>query len=135
MEDKKVINYDKPRIASTSIIGIVISLTLIFTITLLPVSWSALQEAVEQSKSSQSDPAGQAASAGAMALVAAIGVVLVVLLEIGILIANGICLPFAIKNRRSTLKAIRIISYVYDGLIGAQMLCATVKIILFFAGV
>ena len=132
---KKPIEYDKKRITSTVIIGIILSICLALTIILLPISWSAIQQAIEESKAAQESAAGQAASAGALAIVAAVGVVLVVLVEIGILIANGICLPFAIKNRRSTLKPIRIISYVYDGLIGAMMLTATIKIILFIAGV
>ena len=131
----KEITYDKRRITSTVIIGIIIAISLALTIALLPISWSAIKEAIEESKNSQDSAAGQAAEAGVLALVAAVGVVLVVLLEIGILIANGVCLPFAIKNRRSTLKAIRIISYIYDGLIGAMMLTATIKIILLFAGV
>ena len=126
--EKKPIEYDKKRITSTVIIGIILSICLALTVTLLPISWSAIQQA-------QDSAAGQAASTGALALVAAVGVVLVILVEIAILIANGICLPFAIKNRRSTLKPIRIISYVYDGLIGAMMLTATIKIILLIAGV
>ena len=133
--EEKIVQYDKKRITSTIIIGVIISICLALTIVLLPISWHAIQEAIEESKNSQSSAAGQAASAGALALVAAVGVVLIVLLEIGILIANGICLPFAIKNRRSTLKPIRIISFIYDGLIGAMMLTATIKIILLFAGV
>ena len=131
----KEIQYDKKRITSTVIIGVILTICLVFTIILLPISWSALEAAIEESKSSQTSPGGEAAATGALALAAAIGVVLVVIIEIAILIANGICLPFAIKNRRSTLKPIRIISYVYDGLIGAMMLTATVKIILLFAGV
>ena len=131
----KKVEYDKKRITSTVIVGIVLILALALTISLLPVTWAAINQVIEESKSSSSSGAGQAAEAGAMALVAALGVVFVVILEFAILIANGICLPFAIKNRRSTLKPIRIISYVYDGLIGAMMITATVKIILLFAGI
>ena len=131
----KEIQQDKPRITSTVIIGVFLALFLVFTILLIPVSWSAVNAMIEESKQAAESAAEQAAEAGVIALVAAIGIILVIILEFGILIGNAICLPFAIKNRRSTLKPVRVISYVYDGLIGAMMLTATVKIILLFAGV
>ena len=53
---------------------------------------------------------------------------------INAVVAAGICLIFSIKNRKSTLKAIRIINYVLDGGFAFVILASVTKIILFFLG-
>ena len=122
----KSVTYDKKRIPSTVIIGIVMILALVFTITLLPTSWSTIQKAIE---------GGDPAASPFIAFAGALAIVLVIALEFAILAASSICLPFAINNRKSTLKPIRIISYVYDGVLGVLILTAVVKLILLFAQV
>ncbi len=127
--------FDKPRIASTIVIGIFLLIGMIIAISLSPVTWQAVKEAADEAKNSSDNAAGQVAGASAVAFAGALGIVLVMIIYGIVTIAMGICLPFAIKNRKSTLKPIRIISYVYDGLIGATLILCIVKLILFIAGV
>ena len=128
----KPVNYDKKRIVSTVILGIFLLAALYFTIVFLPVTWTSLEEGA---KVEEESAAGQIVAAGAIGLAMALGMVLVIIFEIGILIVSSICLPFAIRNRHSTLKAIRIISYVYDGLFALMIVTSIVKLILAFIGV
>lgn len=133
----KEVIYDKKRITSTVILGIFLLISLFFTIIFLPITWAMVNEAVEASKQSNPDAgaAGQVVGAGAIALVIGVGIVLVFAIEIALAINTPIFLLFSIKNRKSTLKPIRIISYVYDGLFGAMFICAVVKIILLACGI
>ena len=133
--NKKEIHYDKPRITSTVIIGIFLAIAMFFALLLVGVSWTAVKEAADAAKESGEDAASQVAGGAAVAFVGAIGVVLVMIVYIGVVIDTAIILPFSIKNRKSTLKPIRIISYVFDGLIGATLVLSIIKIILFIAGV
>ena len=130
----KPVTYDKKRIVSTVIIGIFVLLALFVALSCAPLTWAALKEAAEQQKE-QGSGAEQVAVVGALALVLALGMALAIVAYFGVIITCGICLPFAIMNRRSTLKPVRIISYVYDGLIGALLLLSIIKLILIFAGV
>ena len=135
MGEKKERVFDKPRIASTVVIGIFLIIGMIFALSLVGITWAVIDQAVEDAKNSSDNAAGQIAGASAVALVAAIGIVLVMGIYIAVAIDMSILLPFAIKNRKSTLKPIRIISYVYDGLIGATLLLSIIKIILFICKV
>ena len=132
---KREITYDKPRITSTIIIGVFLTIAMFFAILFAPVTWSAVKAAADAAKDSSEEVAGQVAGSAAVAFVGAIGMVLVIIVYIGVLIDTAIILPFSIKNRKSTLKPVRIISYVLDGLIGATLLFTVVKLILCFAGV
>ena len=127
--------FDKPRIVSTVIIGIFLVIALIAAIMFVGVSWADVKAAADSAADSQDNAAGSAVAAGAVALAGALGIVLVILVYIGVAIDTIIILPFSIKNRKSTLKPVRIISYVFDGLIGATLLLSIIKLILFFAGV
>ena len=132
---KKQRHYDKPRIPSTIIISIFLLLGMFFALLFVGTSWAAVKEAADAAAESQEDAAGQVVGGAAVAFAGAIGMVLVIIVYFGVVIDMGIILPFAIKNRKSTLKPVRIISYVLDGLIGATLLLSIIKIILFFAGV
>ena len=127
--------YDKPRIASTIVVGVILSFLLFLTILFVPVSWAAVKEAVDESASNADSAAGSIAAASVIAIFAGVGVAIVFIIYILIFIADGICFIFTFKNRCSTLKAIRIISYVMDGLIGLTATTAVVKIILLACGV
>lgn len=122
MDEEKI--YDKPRITSTVIIAIFMTISIILIATMYPVSWKAINDA----------RSGTPADAF-VALFAAFGIVLVILLLALTFIPNIICLVFSIKNRHSTIKAVRIISYVFDGLISAAIVAAIVKIILLICGI
>ena len=132
---KKQRQFDKPRITSTIIIGVFLAIAMFFAFMFVGVSWAAVKEAADAAAESQEDAAGQVVGGAAVAFAGAIGIVLVMIVYFGVVIDTAIILPFSIKNRKSTLKPIRIISYVFDGLIGATLLLSIIKIILFFAGV
>ena len=126
-------NYDKKRITSTIILGIFITLALIIIISFLGFNQAYIDEAMEQMKESNEDAGAQIAGGFALALVLAIGLALVFIAYIACFIDLCICLPFCLANRKSTLKPIRIISYVYDGLCGAGLLITIIKLITLFA--
>ena len=127
--------YDKPRITSTIIIGVILTVLLVFTLLLTPVSWAALKGAIDESAENSESAGGQIVGAFALAIVGAVGIALVIAIYFLIIIGNGICFIFTFKNRRSTLKPIRIISFVMDGLIGVMVTISIVKIILLFCGI
>lgn len=135
MEEQQLVNnanqpqYDKPRIASTIVIGIFTLIALIITIVTLPINWEMVKEAVDNTAENSDNAAGAVAGGFVIALFGALAVVLTIVLNIANIINQSICLPFALKNRRSTLKPVRIISYVFDGLTGAILLTNIVKII------
>ena len=135
MREKKERVFDKPRIPSTIIIGVFLTIGMFLALMFVGFTWKVVDEMVESAKNSSDEAAGQIAGAGVAALVGALGIVLVMIVYFGVTIAMSICLPFSIKNRKSTLKPIRIISYVFDGLIGATLLLSIIKIILFFCKV
>ena len=117
----KEVVYDKPRIASTIVVGVLLTFFLILIGLFFPISWKTINDA-------KNGNIGDVVAA----LILGLGVALVGVLYILLTIGNAIILIFAIKNRHSTLKPIRIISYVYDGLIGAAIILCIVKILLIF---
>ena len=120
----------KKRIVSTVILGLILIVGIYFTILLLPVTWAAIKEASENADTGNSVVAGTA-----VAFALSLGIVLAFIVYIGVLVIGIPCLLFSIRNRKSSLKPIRIISYVYDGLYGAILLISIVKMILLLIGV
>ncbi len=123
-------HYDKPRIISTVILGIFIVAAMILCFSFYGVWWAGIKESAETASESQESAGGQVAAGLFTALAGAFVIVLVIAIEIASVIVSSICLPFAIKNRKSTLKPVRIISYVYDGLLVITLLAAVVKLFL-----
>lgn len=123
--------FDKPRIVSTVILGIFVIAATILALSLVGVTWAQIDAAVENAKNSSDSAAGQVAGASAVAFAGALAIVFVFMIYIGVTISMLICLPFAIANRKSTLKPIRIISYVYDGVIGSVIILSIIKMLLF----
>ena len=122
MENEKI--YDKPRITSTVIIGVFMLISVLVIASVYPLSWSAINDA-------KNNNAGDVI----IAIVAAMGIVLVIALLFITMIVDALLLLFSIFNRKSTLKPVRIISYVYDGILGAAILASIIKVILLFCGV
>lgn len=120
-------SYDKPRIISTIILGFFLIAGIVNTLLFFPIFWADIQQAAAES--------GSQSGGAVVAIVLAIGMVFVILAMIAQIVVNVICLPFAIVNKKSTYKAVRIISYVYDFLFGALILLAVIKIILTLSGV
>ena len=117
--------YDKKRITSTVILGIFLLSALFAVIVFLPLSWTALKGSAEEGSKEEA----------AAVIFGSLIIVLAMLAYIISGVLSAICLPFAIANRKSTLKAVRIISYVYDGLFGALIITSIVKLVLYMLGI
>ena len=112
--------YDKKRLFSTVLLGLFLLSCIIVAASFAPLTLESLK--------SEEGGAGEAIGAafGGMMMI------IVVFMAYGaVVIASAICLPFAISNRRSTLKAVRIISYAYDGLFAVLILFSIVKVLIF----
>ncbi len=117
-------NYDKPRVTSTVIIGIFLVINAILAIALYPVWWSSIKVAEE-------DPA----AAPFVALFAGLGVVMILFIYVAIAAVSLVLFLFSLNNRKSTLKSIRITAIVMDSLLGAMLVASVVKIILLAVGI
>ena len=131
----KPVVYDKPRIVSTIILGILLLVVISVTLVCIPVTFEAVRQAASEAAEGTEDPAGGAVAGSAAAFALSIFVILAILAEGGVVVASGISLIFTIKNRKSTLKPIRIISYIMDGLFVAALITCLLKIILTLCGV
>ena len=112
-------NYDKPRIASTVVIGIILTVCLIVSLYSFLISGSLVQEILSNNKGG--------------AIIAFIVTMPVYLIAgAAVIIASIISLVFAILNRKSTLKAIRGIAIAYDVLSGLLIVSWIVITVVFF---
>ena len=126
---------NKKRIVSTVFLGLFLIACITILVVFFPVSWKMINEAVEQSKNNTDSVTGEVVSASAVAFAGALTIVFVFIF-IGIdAIVSAICLPFSIRNRKSVLKPIRIISYIYIGLFSTTLIMSIIKIILLICGV
>ncbi len=132
----KPVTYDKKRITSTVILGIFLAISIFFTLLFIGLTWAQLNEAMEAAKeqSQGEDVGGQIAVGGVLALTFGIVIAVAIVVYIALIINDSIFLIFSIKNRKSTLKAVRIISYVYDGLFATIIVISIIKLILFLCG-
>ena len=121
--------YDKPRKASSIVISIFITIAFVLTMIILPFDWNDVKDAVDNTAEGADSAAGAIAGGFVIALFGALAIVLVIVVAVANAINAAICLPFAIKNRRSTLKGIRIYSYVLDGVVGLVLLINLIKAI------
>lgn len=131
----KQITYDKPRIVSTIILGVILTLLTILALLFVGVTWADIDAAAKSASEGAESPEGGVVAGIASAFALSLVIVLIIMVYIGVIIGCGICSIFTIKNRKSTLKPIRIISYVMDGIAGSVALLSIVKIILYFCGV
>ena len=119
----------KKRITSTVILGIILLSLFILIIIFFPIS---LKEIANSGSSESAEEEG--ARAIGLIFVYILIIPLLLIASFGAVIIGGICLPFSIRNRLSTLKAVRIISYIYDGLFGLIIILGIIKSILIFLG-
>ena len=125
----------KKRIVSTVFLGLFLAGCIFLLVMFFPISWKAINEAVEQSKTDSGDVTGEIVAASAVAFAGALTIVFVFLLMGLVALISAICLPFSIRNRKSVLQPIRIISYIYIGLYSISLIMSITKIILLICGV
>ena len=125
------------RIKSTIVIGIFLLISILFVIWLIPFNlkerYSAYVESVQNSPKVDGEMIlvlNLVAAIGALALLFAAYVPALLSL-----INSSVSLIFSIKNRKSSLKCIRIINYIYDVLLIGIIIFAIIKIILFRTGI
>ena len=137
VETKKKIN----RLGPTIVAGILISIAVLLTVLSLTMN---LKVAVEQYMASLQEAANESDTGGEMIIVAtlvgSIGLLAIFIFYYGMLIIPhviaGFCLIPVVKTlRRPDNKAIRIINFVYLGLIGFVVITTIIKFILYIAGV
>ena len=123
---------------STIVIGIFLLISTLFVIWLIPFnlqeSWTAL---IESANNHRPENAGEmilvyngAAAIGGLAILISAYVPAFL-----IFMNSSISLVFSIKNRKSDVKAIRIINYCYDIILALYSIFSVVKILLFRFGI
>lgn len=134
-EDSKKING----LTSTIVVGIFIAIALYFAILSLTMN---LQVAIQEYFASASEASSEETNQGEMIIVytlfASIGVLAILIIHYFVVLAPFIisasCVYSVIKNVRfSNNKVIRIINFVYLGLLGVIVTICTVKFILYVA--
>ena len=134
-KDDKKING----LTSTIVVGIFIAIALYFAILSLTMN---LQAAIQEYFASASEASSEVESQGEMIIVytlfASIGVLAILIVHYFVVLAPFIislsCIYSVIKNVRfSDNKVIRIINFVYLGLLGVIVTICTVKFILYVA--
>ena len=128
------------KLPSTIVIGVLLIVALFFTGLLLPFnlqeSIKAVSESAQSSAAASEDPAGASVAGGFAALFGGMALVIVAFFLVLIpAVSSGVLLPFAIHNRKAETKPIRIINFVYIGVIATILTICIVKAILFLTGV
>ena len=128
---------NKKRIVSTVIIGIFLAISIYFVVILFTFNLKENLQRLSDSATERADgqPGAVVAVGFAAGLAGATLIIMAYLFAIAPLINSSICIIFSIKNRKSCLKPVRIINYVYDGLLGFIIIFTIIKIILFATGV
>ena len=126
---------------STIVAGIFLSIALIFAILLLTMNLqAALKELAEATQESVNSNENQAGAAIGMSFAVMFGALVLFIVYYGVVIIPfiivNIMLIFVIKNlKHADVKAIRIINFVYLGLIIAINVICIIKFILFITNV
>jgi hypothetical protein len=128
---------NKKRIVSTVIIGIFLAISIYCVIILFTFNLKESLQRLSDSATNRAEgqPGAVVAVGFAAGLAGAALVIMAYLFAIVALVNSSISIIFSIKNRKSYLKPVRIINYVYDGLLGFIIIFTIVKMILFATGV
>ena len=138
VDTKKKING----LPSTIVAGIFLTISILFVILLLTMNLKAAEEAymesLKESSSEQTENAGETVIV--LTLVGGIGLLAIFIayyavVFIPFIIAHFMLIPVIKNLKRTDNKAIKIINFVYLGLIGAIAIICIVKFILFVSQV
>ena len=131
-------NHGKKRIVSTVIMGILILIMLTYTLIMLPVD---LKQTINQIMESSKENAGESSSEQAGAVIGGVigaffAALLVILLHAGFficIIGGGVLIIFIVKNiKKAYLKQVKIVNWVYVGLLAFIIITAIVKLLILF---
>lgn len=126
----------KKGLASSIVISVFLTISIILLVYLIPFNMKEEMEAYQASLQEQVDENGEVILV--IGLVAAIGALGIMLAgytpAIIILINSSISLILSIKNRKAEAKWIRILNYVFDGVLSTFIIIAILKIVLFRTG-
>lgn len=125
------------KIKSTIIIGIFLLFSILYVIILIPFNLKEAYSSYLESVQNNNDVEGEMIiMVHVVASIVGLAIIIRAYLPAFLaLINSSISLIFSIKNRKSSLKSIRIVNYCYDVILGAIVIFAIVKIILFATGI
>ena len=124
-------------LTSSIVISIFLTIMLLMVFFLATNSFSETMEGFGESVQEQTEENPGAYMALTFGVIA-VGLALIILFIIPmafILVTSSILLPISIKNRKSDAKWIRILSYVFDGLLASCIIFDVVKFILIRIGI
>ena len=124
-------------LASSIVISIFLTIMLLMVLFLATNSFHETVESFTESASEQTEEnPGAGIALVFVALFAGMAIILLFLIPmVFILVASSILLPISIRNRKSDTKWIRILSYVFDGLLASCILFDIFKFILIRIGI
>ena len=124
-------------LASSIVISIFLTIILLMVLFLATNSFHETVESFTESASEQTeDNPGVGIALVFVALFAGVAIILLFLIPmVFILVSSSILLPISIRNRKSDAKWIRILSYVFDGLLASCILFDIFKFILIRIGI
>lgn len=124
-------------LASSIVISIFLTIMLLMILFLATTSFKETIDSFTESTKEQTEEnpgAYMAITVGVIAVGMALIIVFIVPMAF-ILVTSSILLPVSIKNRKSDTKWIRILSYVFDGLLASCIIFDVVKFILIRIGI
>ena len=128
--ENEVVEKKNTKLASTIILLIFLAISLIFFILIMSFDFKAVIDSTTESVKENSDSA-EARVAGGFAVALGASIVLVLMLAISfvLVIVDLICLIKAINNRKSSVKWIKIMSYVLEGSFGLIILLTIIRVL------
>ncbi len=130
MDNNELVEKKNTKLVSTIILLIILALSLIVFFSIMAFDFKAVVEATSNSAKENAENAGERIAGGfAVALTSSIILVLMLGLAFILVIVDIICLIKAINNRKSSIKWIKIMSFVLDGSFGLILLLTVIRVL------